>query len=105
MPDTLKRALALFQKGAHRESDELYKTFLEHHPMDSGAWHMRGYVAVQLNELDNAIRYISRAIELKPNVYSMHVNLGSALAAHGQFKKAIAPAPMHILPSATVSRP
>jgi tetratricopeptide (TPR) repeat protein len=90
MTKTLKRALNLFHKGSYRQSDELYKEFLEDNPHDSGAWHMRGYIATQLNELEKAVEYISRAMELKPDSYTMHVNLGSALSALKQYDRAIA---------------
>ena len=89
MTDLLKRALALYQQGEYHQCEELYREFLEEHPDDPGAWHMRGYVAVQLKEANRAVQYISRAIELKPSVYTMHVNLGSALAMLGQFDRAI----------------
>ena len=50
---------------------------------------MRGYIAVQRKELERATEYISRAIEIKPNVYSMHINLGSTLALLGHYDQAI----------------
>lgn len=90
MTDTIKnRAIALFQKGAFEKSDELYKEIIDQSPDDSGAWHMRGYIAVQLRQFEKAVDYISRAIELKPKVYTMHVNLGSALARLKRFDQAI----------------
>lgn len=90
MTETLKRALELYHEGAYHQSDELYKEFLEENPGDAVAWHMRGYIAVQLDELEKAVEYISRAIELKPGSFTMHVNLGSALTMLKQFDRAIA---------------
>ena len=90
MSNSLKnRALALFQDGAYIKSDKLYREILNKTPGDSGAWHMRGYIAVQLGKFDRAVEYIEHAIELKPNVYSMHVNLGAALAILGRYDEAI----------------
>ena len=89
MTDTLAQAYTLYKHGAYQDSDELYRAHLDQHPDDARAWHMRGYVAVQLKNMERAVEYISRAIELKPNVYTMHVNLGSALAMLGKFDQAI----------------
>ena len=88
MTETQDRAYGLYLNGSFRESDKLYCEILDKNPKDSRAWHMRGYIAVQLKELERAVEYISRAIELKPNVYSMHINLGSTLALLGHFDQA-----------------
>ena len=88
MTDTLARAHTLYKQGAYKDSDNLYREHLDQHPEDAIAWHKRGYVAVQMKDIERAVEYISRAIELKPNVYTMHVNLGSALAMLGQFEQA-----------------
>ncbi len=90
MTGTLMRAHTLYKQGAYQDSDNLYREHLDQHPEDAIAWHKRGYVAVQMKDIERAVEYISRAIELKPNVYTMHVNLGSALAMLGRFDEAIA---------------
>ncbi len=89
MNDPLQRAVALYEKGEYRQSDDLCCKFLVEYPDESRAWHLRGYIALQEKDALRAIEFISRAIELKPSVYLMHVNLGSALSMSKQFKKAI----------------
>lgn len=86
--DLFQQGHALYTQGKYQESDACFSAYLEDHPDDARAWHMRGYIALQTKAVDKAIDLLKHSIELKPQVYTTHVNLGSALAITKQFHAA-----------------
>jgi tetratricopeptide (TPR) repeat protein len=90
-------ALALHQRGRLADAEKIYAEILQKAPDHFGALNLLGVIACQNRAHERAIRLISKAISINPNVPSAHSNLGVALRevkraeeALDSFDKAIA---------------
>jgi tetratricopeptide (TPR) repeat protein len=93
MPTTaeaLTTAIAHHQAGRLQAAEQTYRQILALQPDHPDAWHLLGLIAYQVGEQTIAIRYMTRAIELNPNVAAFHSNLGLSYRALGKLDEAAA---------------
>src|SRR5271165_3845601 len=85
----LEAAAALHRAGNLTAARSAYHAILEADPANIDALQLLGLIAHQQERHDEAVRLISEAIALQPNVAAYHVNLGLALMARGEARLAI----------------
>ncbi|MBI3839170.1 MAG: tetratricopeptide repeat protein [Planctomycetia bacterium] len=81
-------ALAHHQAGQLREAEAIYRQILGVDPDHADSVHLLGVVALQVNQHEVAIEYISRAIKLQGNQPIYHSNLGEAYRGLGKLAEA-----------------
>jgi len=84
------QALALHQAGRLAEAEPLYRRVLQADPRHSDSLHLLGVINYQRGEYDQALRQISAALAINPNLAAAHNNLGTALNDLGRFEEALA---------------
>jgi len=87
--EILFEAMRRHKEGQHDQSIALYKTVLDMEPDNADALHFLGIVYCELNHFDVGIKLITKAIELFPNYYLYHINLGHMFYKQKQFKNAM----------------
>ena len=85
----LESALAAHRAGRLAEARKLYEQIVQDQPDQVDAWNLLGTLARQENRSLDAVRHISRAIELNPKSSEYHFNLGEALRASAKLEEAI----------------
>lgn len=86
--DLLNESIAFHQAGQLATAVQGYAALLKHDPENADAWHLSGVAALQTGRLDDAIRNIRRAIELRSDVLEFHANLAAVYLQKGELKKA-----------------
>ncbi len=81
----LQKAISLHQSGQLDRAREIYLSFLEKNSNNADANNLLGALYINTKKPDQAIIYISRAIEIKPGFFSYYINLGAALEMLGNF--------------------
>ena len=76
--------------GELPQAESIYRQVLAHDPQNPDALHLLGVIAHQMRKHEDAAELISRAIQIRANEPDYHSNLGEALAAMGQFDRAMA---------------
>jgi tetratricopeptide (TPR) repeat protein len=88
--EAIKQGVQHHQAGRAAEAEAIYRQVLRQDRNHSDALHLLGVLALQAGRLDEAIDSIGRAIALKADVSSYHLNLGVALDKSGRLDEAIA---------------
>jgi tetratricopeptide (TPR) repeat protein len=78
------------QAGRLADSEGLCRQVLKEQPTNADAWALLGLLAFRNKQIDRAIHFLQRAIEIEPTAAEAHCNLGVALNAKGLFDQAIA---------------
>lgn len=81
-------ALQLHQSGKLIEAEDVYAEILNNYPDNADAFNLFGLLKIQNNQLEEAVSYITRAIELKPCAY-FYDNLGRAYLENYNLNDAI----------------
>ncbi len=76
------------QIGYWRNSETLFRHTIDVTEKNYIAHNNLGYELLEKGDLDNAIRHLSRAIEIKPEFEVAHLNLGIAFSKTGNIEKA-----------------
>lgn len=84
------RALALLGNGREREGLAELERIAREHPENATVWGARGYVAYRQRRLDDAERFLTRAIDLEPTSASDLRNRGVLRAKRGRTRDAYA---------------
>lgn len=84
-----ERAAQLAGGGAFEDAAQLYRRVLEHDPNDSNALQFLGWQALKNGRLDEAVALLARARDAGPQHPALHVTLGQAHMAGGDFAAAI----------------
>jgi tetratricopeptide (TPR) repeat protein len=82
--EALNIAIGKQNEGKLREAEAIYRGILIKVPNQPDALHLLGLIAYQLGKQDEAVKYIGKAIELKPDAAIFHGNLGMANDALGR---------------------
>jgi serine/threonine-protein kinase len=84
--------IALEHFGAFEPAVQLLRQAQQHHPGDFWTNHFLASTLADMRSprLDEAIRFFTAAVALRPNAAGAHGNLGVALAAKGRLDEAIA---------------
>lgn len=80
----IETALRFHQSGDLQGAARLYDQVLAKHPGDSGVLGMRGMVAFEQKEYDEARTWLDRAIKINPDDSRLHNFMGQLLAAEGE---------------------
>lgn len=86
----MQRAIALHQRGAHREAEMLYRSVLRDQPTQPDALHLLGLIRGVEGDNAQAIDLIAKAIRVNPREPVFHNNLGRIYDEIGQPEKAMA---------------
>ncbi len=84
----LELALRKHQAGQLDVAANIYRQILASQPNHVNALHLLGVVAYQQQRHQQAIAWITKAIQLKPDAAPFHGNLGNALHAAGRYDEA-----------------
>lgn len=92
MPTDLKtlieNALQLHRKGALIEAEKLYLEAINLNPLNASALNLIGLLKLQQRQLNEAISYLKKAVEIHPSAY-LYNNLGQAYFESQDFDAAI----------------
>jgi tetratricopeptide (TPR) repeat protein len=70
--EILKTAIEYQQRGYYQEAENLYGQIISADPQNVAAWHLLGRLAWQTNNREAALRYLRKAIALKPDYAECH---------------------------------
>ena len=84
----LNDALNFHHKGDLEKADSLYLQVLSIDPNDFNANHLHGCILSQKRKYKDAIRFLSKSVELNGNNYEANNNLAIALKNDNNFDKA-----------------
>jgi len=85
----LEIALGHHQTGNLLEAETICLHALSLDQNDCNVLHLLGLLAMQNNKLEQAIKFLSRAISINPLLYAVHFSLGNAYQAQGKLGQAI----------------
>lgn len=86
----LRKGYQLHQQGRQDLATVAYKEVLKYQPRNFDALHLLGIVALQMQDIPNAVAWISKAVAIHPEDIQAHSNLGVALQAAGRPLDALA---------------
>jgi tetratricopeptide (TPR) repeat protein len=89
IPDKIKLAMRLMNDSQLDQAENLCHQVLDSDGKHPDALHVMGLISHQMGRSDDAVRFISNAIEYNPRVAVFYYNLGFILAASGEHRKAI----------------
>lgn len=78
---TLQEGIGLHRAGRTKRAADVYRALLAAIPEHADALHLLGVTQRQLGQLDDAVKFICRAIDLSPDVALFHSNLAEAYRA------------------------
>jgi len=87
--DALRLAQRHRDAGRFRDAESIYREILAQRPDHAESHHQLGLLAYQEGQHEAAIESLSRAVELKPEAWNFHTNLGAAFAALDRADEAI----------------
>ncbi len=90
VPADLTAAKTFHQRGQITEAEKAYRAILEEDPKHIDATYLLGVIFLQQRKFEAAERQISMAINLQPNVATLHYNRGLALQHLGRHQDALA---------------
>ena len=83
--------LSWHQANYYTDAETLYRMSIDRNPKSWVAYTNLGAVFLQRRQLDEAISYCQRALEIKPDAPETQYNLGNCFLAKGDFALAIGP--------------
>ena len=86
----LDKAILYHQCGKLQAAEIIYKKLISLDQPDSDAFHLYGFLSLQLGKAELAASLIKKALNDDPNSPLYHNSLGLALASKGQWNEAIA---------------
>ncbi len=87
-PHDAASAAELFEAGKFAEAGEIYARLLVQDPMDQSAVVQLGRIALLANRLDDAEKWLQRALELEPDDTDAKIMLAEAFYRGDDFEKA-----------------
>jgi tetratricopeptide (TPR) repeat protein len=87
--DLNDQAIELMKAGRFAEAIPLFRKAIELDPSHWGYWYMAGQCCRFLNELENAVTYLKKAVALKSDEPSVLLALGITLQLTNRFNEAI----------------
>jgi len=89
VPDTIKLGTQLMNSGQFDQAEDLFHQMLQTHEIHSDALHFMGLISHRKGKSQDAIAFISKAIDNNPRIAVYYYNLGYIFTALGQLEKAI----------------
>lgn len=90
MQQALQHALNCHGAGDLGQAEQIYRRVLAADPTQPDALHYLGVIGLQTGRFEDAVTFISQAIERRPDYLDALSNLGNALQALGRFDEAAA---------------
>ena len=87
--DLNDRAIELMKAGRFAEAIPLFRKAMEQDPSHWGYWYMAGQCYRLLNDLENAVTYLKKAVALKSDEPSVLLALGIALQLTNRLNEAV----------------
>jgi tetratricopeptide (TPR) repeat protein len=87
---TIDLAVQHHSAGRLPEAENIYNQILQADPSQPVALHLLGVIARQVGENDRAVKFIAKALAIKPDYADAHGNLGNALKEQGKLDDAVA---------------
>ena len=87
-PSDIESADARFRDGKFAEADKLYARVVAHNPKDFRAAARLGYLALLSNRLDEAQKWLQKAVDAKPDESPAKLLLAEVYYRQDQFSKA-----------------
>ena len=91
-PKSIQQALDLHNTGRLAEAEAAYRAILSRSPNEADVLHLLGVACSQQGHKDEAVRYITRSISLKPGAAEFHSNLAMVYLEQGLYEQAAAAA-------------
>ena len=91
-PKSIQQALDLHNTGRLAEAEAAYRAILAHSPNEADVLHLLGVACSQQGHKDEAVRYITRSISLKPGAPEFHSNLAMVYLEQGLYEQSAAAA-------------
>ena len=89
VPDKIKLAMRLMNDSQLAQAENLCYQVLDSYGKHPDALHVLGLISYQMGKYDDAVGFLSNAIEYNPRVAVFYYNLGIILTALGEKRKAI----------------
>ena len=89
IPDTIRLGTQLMNSGQFDQAEDLFHQMLQTHENHSDALHFMGLIYHRKGRSQDAIAFISKAIDNNPRIAVYYYNLGYIFTALGQLEKAI----------------
>jgi protein O-GlcNAc transferase len=89
LPQALRQAVALHQRGNPAEAEKRYRAILAMQPDQPDALHLLGVVRHQQGDHAEAQRLLAAAVEANPNSAVVRINHGLVLQAQGDWQGAL----------------
>jgi tetratricopeptide (TPR) repeat protein len=87
--DLRQSAIAFEQQGKIAESEQAWRAYLKAHPSDAEPYAHLGLLEARQQRYSEAVALYRKALELKPGIAGLRLNLGLALFKAGDLKGAI----------------
>jgi tetratricopeptide (TPR) repeat protein len=87
--DLRQSALAFEQQGKLEESEQAWRAYLKRHPSDAEPYAHLGLIEARQERYSEAVPLYRKALQLKPGIPGLRLNLGLALFKAGDLKGAI----------------
>ena len=88
--DRLAQALALHQRGALSDAEQIYQQILKQHPRNFDALRLAGVLALQTQRAQRGVELLEQAIKQNPNSAAAHRDLGTGMIALNRIDAALA---------------
>jgi predicted O-linked N-acetylglucosamine transferase (SPINDLY family) len=89
LSDAIDLGIGFYRAGKYPQATEICRQLLTQLPNEPLTLNLTGLIAHATNQLDAAIAYFSKAIQVSPNIAEFHNNLGLALAARDRLDDAM----------------
>lgn len=86
---TFKKALEHYQAGEIQEAKKTCKQICQADPSNAPVLHLLGMIAYRAELYDDAVKQMSRAVQLSPNTPFFHNDLANSFLAQGKIDEAI----------------
>ena len=87
---SLQRAVQLHQSGKLAEALALYRAILRTDPKNFDCLYRQGIALAQMSRFDDAVKWLRKALAVKPGFAQGHLDLGNLYARLGRFREAAA---------------
>lgn len=82
-----KEAVSFFEKGKLQEAEDIFKTILSRDPGHVNSLNDMGVLSMQNGKYEDAIRYLEKAVKLKPDYVNPYYNLACTYSILNETEK------------------
>jgi len=85
-----QQAVLLHQQDRPFQAEAVCAQVLQADPRHHGAWHLRGLLALENGQTEQGVEWIEKSLEIQPNQFAAHSNIGNAMLCSGRPEQALA---------------